>query len=76
MGAVVAIGGMQLALIQEKFWLFNLFYVLAFGISTGLVYSSIFYHAWLFFPGKEGFISGVIIAGFGIGGSLFITIST
>jgi len=40
------------------------------------VYSSILYHAWLFFPGKEGFISGLIIAGFGIGGSLFIIMST
>ena len=56
--------------------MFIFLYVVAFGFSTGLVYSSVLYHAWLFFPGKEGIISGVVIAGFGFGGSLFIKLSS
>lgn len=51
-------------------------FALSYGIATGLVYSTILYHAWLFFPGKEGFISGIVIAGFGIGGSIFIELSS
>ena len=46
------------------------------GIGTGLVYASILYQAWLFFPGKEGTINGIIIAGFGIGGFIFTWLST
>ena len=41
-----------------------------------MVYSLVLYHAWLFFPGKEGIVSGVIIAGFGIGGFIFIPMSS
>jgi hypothetical protein len=41
-----------------------------------MVYSLVLYHSWLFFPGKEGIISGIIIGGFGIGGLIFIKLSS
>jgi hypothetical protein len=41
-----------------------------------MVYSLVLYHAWLFFPGKEGIVSGIIIGGFGIGGFIFIPLSS
>jgi len=41
-----------------------------------MVYSLVLYHAWLFFPGKEGIVSGIIIGGFGIGGFIFIPMSS
>jgi hypothetical protein len=41
-----------------------------------MVYSLVLYHAWLFFPGKEGIVSGIIIGGFGIGGYIFIPFSS
>jgi OFA family oxalate/formate antiporter-like MFS transporter len=46
------------------------------GIGTGLVYSAVLFQAWLYFPGREGIISGIIIAGFGIGGFFFTWLST
>lgn len=41
-----------------------------------MVYSLVLYHAWLFFPGKEGIVSGIVIGGFGIGGFIFIPLSS
>jgi len=41
-----------------------------------MIYSTILYKAWLFFPGSEGLITGIIIAGFGIGGFIFTELST
>ena len=61
---------------QTRFYAFALYFVISFGISTGLVYSVVLYHAWLFFPGKEGLVTGIVIAGFGLGGAVFITLSS
>ena len=40
-----------------------------------MVYSVCLYHAWRFFPGYEGVITGIVISGYGSGGSLFIKLS-
>ena len=61
---------------QTNFSVFSFYFVISFGISTGLVYSVVLYHAWLFFPGKEGLVTGIVIAGFGLGGAVFITLSS
>jgi len=74
-GAIIAVGGINLAANQTSFPGFLALFTLSYGLSTGIVYSAILYHAWLFFPGKEGVVSGIVIAGFGIGGALFINVA-
>ena len=75
-GGFIGIVGVNLAAEQKDFFAFVAIFSLSIGIGTGLVYSSILYQAWLFFPGREGMISGIIIAGFGIGGFVFTWLST
>ena len=75
-GGFIGIVGVNLAATQKDFGPFLWIFSVSIGLGTGLVYSSILYQAWLFFPGKEGTISGVIIAGFGIGGFVFTWLST
>jgi len=55
---------------------FMVVFCVANGAGQGLMYSTILYKAWQFFPGKEGVVTGLIIAGFGIGGFLWTHLST
>ena len=47
-----------------------------YGIATGLTYSVPLNIAWMYFPKRVGIISGLIIAGFGLGGLIFGLVST
>lgn len=49
---------------------------ISYGIATGLTYSVPLHIAWMYFPKKEGLISGLIIAGYGLGGFIFGLVST
>jgi len=70
-GGLIAIAGVQLALKLDSWIAFSLLFPISIGIGTGLVYSTVLFKAWKHFPGKEGVISGIIIAGFGLGGFIF-----
>ena len=51
-------------------------FCIPFGIATGLTYSVPLNIAWMYFPNRIGVISGLIVAGFGLGGLIFGLVST
>jgi hypothetical protein len=61
------IGGIWLSTVITNFYIFFPLFAFSFGVS-GFFYSIILQKAWMYFPGKEGAVSGTVIAGFGIGG--------
>ena len=61
---------------QDKYQLFHWFYSFAWAINAGLAYYAPCHHAWIFFPDKLGFASGVVLAGFGAGAIIFDNAST
>ena len=76
LAGVFSVLGLQMSARQETFNGFQAWFLTSFGIGQGMVYSLVLYHSWLFFPGKEGIVSGIIIGGFGIGGFIFIPLSS
>jgi len=74
-GGFIAILGVQLAITSNSWTVFRFAFPISIGTGNGLVYSLILFKAWKFFPGKEGVISGIIIAGFGVGGYVFANLS-
>ena len=52
--------------------MFCIFY----GFGTGFVYKTALFHAWLFFPGREGLVSGTMLSGFGCGGLISTLMSS
>lgn len=75
LGIAICAGGVYLSSLCCCYLYFMILFTTSFGFGTGLIYSCVLYKAWLYFPGKEGVISGTIIAGFGIGGFMSITLS-
>jgi hypothetical protein len=59
--------------IVESSLAFVIVFATAFGFS-GFFYVTILHRGWLYFPGYEGVVSGIVIAGFGIGGFIFTTL--
>ena len=68
---LVAIAGGFFASYATSYWAFVLLYGVTIGIVNGFTYITTVYLAWQYFPGKEGTISGVIIAGYGFGSCFF-----
>ena len=75
LGITICSGGMLVSSFVHTYMWFMILFTTSIGFGTGLIYSSILYKAWLYFPGKEGTISGTIIAGFGLGGFVSISLS-
>lgn len=61
---------------QDRYQLFHWCYSLSWSINAGLAYYAPVHHAWIFFPDKLGFASGVVLAGFGGGAIIFDQVST
>ena len=51
-------------------------FCMCYGLGTGLVYTTVLFHAWLYFPGREGVVSGVMLTGFGCGGLISTLLSS
>ncbi len=51
-------------------------YTVSYGIAGGATYLTAESIGWQYFPGSEGFVSGCIIGGFGIGAFAFSYLST
>lgn len=73
---MIGIIGVRWSTLPGTFDMFEAIFTLCYGIGTGFVYTTVLYHAWLYFPGKEGTISGIVITGFGMGGFISTTLST
>ena len=74
-GGFMPILGIYLSSYVTNFHLFLAIFSLCFGF-TGFIYSIVLHTGWLYFQGNEGVVSGIIIAGFGIGGFITTELST
>lgn len=75
-GGVVTFPLFILSSFMGKFWAFALFYVTGFTWNQGICYMVAVHHGWLWFPNNAGLVSGIILAGFGVGGLIFDNVFT
>ena len=75
LGESVALACFTMAIFMNEFWAFTLFYVLGFGCQN-FVYMVPVHHGWLWFPGRPGLVSGIIIGGFGFGSFMTNIVAT
>lgn len=63
--------------IYIKNWLlFSLLFPFTYGFLVGFTYMTHLYVSWQYIPGYEGLLTGIINAGFGLGGFIFTNLST
>lgn len=72
----IGIGGTFAASYTNSWTVFRIVFPVTYGIAVGLAYMVHLYLAWKYIPGKEGILTGIIFAGFGMGGSLFNYLSS
>jgi OFA family oxalate/formate antiporter-like MFS transporter len=70
-----AVAGSFLASFTKNYYLFLLLYGVPNGFFAGMGYIVPVYVGWQYFPGKEGIISGVVLAGYGLGTLIFTYVS-
>ena len=72
-GSSITIVGVFLSTVVliDDFWTFQIFLTSTLAFGVGISFSCILYKAWIYFPGREGVISGIIIGGFGMGSLVF-----
>ena len=75
-GVIIMITSIYLASIQKTWIGFVLFYCLGFPFGIGCVYFVPIVCGWEWFPENKGLISGLTLAGFGFGASIFGYITT
>ena len=75
LGGLVPICAIYASSYITDFFLFMMVFSVSFGFS-GFIYSVVLHTGWLYFEGLEGVVSGIIIAGFGIGGFIATELST
>lgn len=56
---------------MTDFTVFFILFDIGFGVCNGLTYIVSVHHGWLWYPGRPGLISGIIIGGFGTGPLIF-----
>ena len=61
---------------STNFYVFLLLFTVTFGITNGLTYAVALHVSWIYFPNREGLISGIIVGSFGLGGFVYGMIST
>ena len=76
LGVLVGCTALYSASFIQSYLLFKLVFLCIYASGVGFVYTSSLYYPWKFFPGKEGVVTGVVIAGFGIGGFMFTELSS
>lgn len=75
-GGSVGIVGCYFSSIVKSYYSFLILFSVSFGIANGLTYIVPLHIAWMYFPKKEGFIAGIIIGSFGLGGFIYGLISS
>ena len=61
--------------LMPNFYLWWIFYIIAYAVVDGLTYMSTVKHGWDWWPDKPGFASGIIISGFGLSGLIWNFVS-
>ena len=75
-GGAVFVSLMFAASCTTSYSIFKCLYPLAWSFNNGMSYYAAAIEAWIFFPDKPGFTSGIILSGFGLGAFFFDNIST
>ena len=55
--------------------LFRIIFPVTYGFMVGFTYMVHLYLTWRYIPGQEGFLTGIVNAGFGCGGFVFTYLS-
>jgi OFA family oxalate/formate antiporter-like MFS transporter len=75
-GGSIGIIGCYMSSFTKSYYMFLILFAGSFGIANGLTYIVPLHIAWMYFPKKEGFIAGIIIGSFGLGGFIYGIISS
>ena len=75
-GTVIFFCMQMVANSTQNYSIFFWFYSMSWPINQGLNYMIPIHHSWLWFPGNAGLVSGICLAGMGIGGAVFNIVST
>lgn len=70
-GGGTGIIGVFLSSFTTNYHLFVILYPVLFGACSGFTYIVAINIAWQYYPGREGFVSGIIDTAFGLGGAIF-----
>jgi OFA family oxalate/formate antiporter-like MFS transporter len=76
LGGSIGIVGVYFSSLVKSYYTFLILFSVSFGIANGLTYIVPLHIAWMYFPKKEGFIAGIIIGSFGLGGFIYGLISS
>lgn len=63
--------GFALCISVRWIWQLFIFYGVFCGLGIGIAYNAIISHLGSLFPGKSGFVSGILLMGYGVGSFLF-----
>lgn len=75
-GSIITITGVFLSSFMKSLGLFVLFYCVMFPAGIGLCYFTPLICGWEWLPHRKGFVTGMIVGGFGFGTFIFAYIST
>lgn len=74
-GGSITIACVFMSSFLKNFRAFEVFFGFSFGFLS-FFKTLILYKSWLFFPGHEGKVSGIVYAGFGSGGFISIVLTS
>ncbi|CAI2363853.1 unnamed protein product [Moneuplotes crassus] len=75
-GSCIAIGAAIIASFTTNFIIFMVLYGFFFGLGCGIAYLAPIITSWDYFPERKGLVSGIILAGYGLGPFIFGYISS
>lgn len=70
-GCVIVCSSVFISTFFLNFWVFVFFYGIMFGLTNGALYILPVKLTGLYFPHRGGLVSGIIVAGFGMGSFLW-----
>ena len=70
-GGGLGVLGVFFSSFTTNYHIFVILFPVLFGICSGFTYIVAMNIAWQYYPGREGFVSGVIDTSFGLGGAIF-----
>ncbi|CAI2359008.1 unnamed protein product [Moneuplotes crassus] len=75
-GSCIAIGAVIIASFTTNFIIFMVLHGFFFGLGSGIAYLAPIITSWDYFPERKGLVSGIILAGYGLGPFIFGYISS
>ena len=76
LGTTIGISTTIAASYVTNFWAFFALFGIGYGLAVAVLYMIPIVTGWSYFPHKKGMVSGIVIAGFSVGGSIFNLVTT